>query len=69
MALAGVPEKHIMQVTGHKTTAMLQRHNITVEQDTYNTLTRTQEFLQRSQSSHRGQIGKDMKKQEDSINL
>src|SRR5687767_1998623 len=34
MALAGTPEKHIMQVTGHKTTAMLNRYNITVEQDT-----------------------------------
>jgi integrase len=52
MALAGVPEKHIMQVTGHKTTAMLDRYNITVEQDTYNTLTRTQEFLKRAQSRH-----------------
>jgi integrase len=52
MALAGVPEKHIMQVTGHKTTAMLQRYNITVEQDTYHTLARTQEFLRRAQSSH-----------------
>jgi integrase len=31
MVLAGVPEKHIMQVTGHKTTAMLHRYNITVE--------------------------------------
>jgi hypothetical protein len=44
-----------MQVTGHKTTAMLQRYNITVEQDTYYTLTRPQEFLQRAQSSHREQ--------------
>jgi integrase len=52
MALAGVPDKHIMQVTGHKTTAMLTRYNITVEQDTYNTLVRTQDFLQRAQSSH-----------------
>jgi integrase len=41
MALAGVPEKHIMQVTGHKTTAMLKRDNITVEQDIHNTLVRT----------------------------
>ena len=53
MALAGVPERHIMQVTGHKTTAMLQRYNITVEQDTHHSLTRTQEFLQRAQSSHK----------------
>jgi integrase len=57
MALAGVPEKHIMQVTGHKTTAMIHRYNITVEQDTHNTLTRTQEFLKRAQSSHIGETG------------
>jgi integrase len=62
MALAGVPEKHIMQVTGHKTTAMLHRYNITVEQDTHNTLMRTQEFLQRAQSSHREQIGENVEK-------
>jgi integrase len=57
MALAGVPDKHIMQVTGHKTTAMLTRYNITVEQDTHKTLVRTQEFLRRAQSSHIGEIG------------
>jgi integrase len=58
MALAGVPEKHIMQVTGYKTTAMLHRYNITEEQDTYNTLVRTQVFLQRAQSSHTGESSK-----------
>jgi hypothetical protein len=67
MALAGVPEKHIMRVTGHKTTAMLQRYNITVEQDTFNTLTRTQEFLQRAQSSHREQIAEHGDNQDGSI--
>jgi integrase len=55
MALAGVPRNHIMQVTGHKTTTMLDRYNILVEQDTYNTMVRTQAFLQRAQSSHNGQ--------------
>jgi hypothetical protein len=62
MALAGVPEKHIMRVAGHKTTAMLQRYNITVEQDTFNTLARTQEYLQRTQPSpilkNQGESGK-----------
>jgi integrase len=45
MALAGVPEKHIMQVTGHKTRYMLDRYNITVERDTHETLMRTQAYL------------------------
>lgn len=45
MALAGVPEKHIMQVTGHKTRHMIDRYNITMERDTQHTLERTQEFL------------------------
>jgi integrase len=39
MALAGVPEKHIRQVTGHKTSHMLDRYNITVELDTQNFIT------------------------------
>jgi integrase len=59
MALVGVAEKHIMQVTGHKTTAMFQRYNITVEQDTRKTLAQTQEFLKRTQSSHIGEVSKD----------
>ena len=45
MTLAGVPEKHIMQVTGHKTRHTLDRYNITVERDTHNTLQQTQEYL------------------------
>ena len=45
MALAGVPETHIMQVTGHKTCYMLDRCNITAERDTHET--RTQAYLNR----------------------
>ena len=47
MALAGVPEKHIQQVTGHKTSHRLDRYNITVERDTHNTLAQTHAYLQR----------------------
>ena len=45
MALAGVPEKHIRQVTGHKTRHMIDRYNIPVERDTQNTLAQTQTDL------------------------
>ena len=45
MALAQVPEKHIMQVTGHKTRHMIDRYNITVEQDTHHTMVQTQTYL------------------------
>ena len=45
MALAGVLEKHIMQVTGHKTRHMIDRYNIPVERDTQNTLAQTQTYL------------------------
>jgi hypothetical protein len=47
MTLAGVPEKHIMQVTGHKTRHTLDRYNIAVERDTHNTLQQTQAYLKR----------------------
>jgi integrase len=59
MALAGVPparEKHIMQVTGHKTRHMIDRYNITVERDTENTLAQTQAYLeQQRQAKKHGQ--------------
>jgi integrase len=45
MVLAGVPEKHIMQVTEHKTRHMIDRYNITVEGDTQNTMAYTQAYL------------------------
>lgn len=55
MALAGVPEKHIMQVTGHKTRHMMDRYNITVERDTHNTLTQTQAYLEQQRHAKHGQ--------------
>jgi integrase len=55
MALAGVPEKHIMQVTGHKTRHMIDRYNITVERDTHNTLAQTQAYLERQRQIKHGQ--------------
>jgi integrase len=55
MALANVPEKHIMQVTGHKTRHMLDRYNITMEQDTYATMVQTQAYLKRAHSRHSDQ--------------
>jgi integrase len=55
MALAGVPEKHIMQVTGHKTRHMIDRYNITVERDTENTLAQTQAYLARQRQTKHGQ--------------
>jgi hypothetical protein len=45
MALANVHEKHIMQVTGHKTRHKIDRYNITVEQDTQHTMVQTQAYL------------------------
>jgi len=58
MALAGVPEKHIRQVTGHKTSYMLDRYNITVERDTQNTLAQTQAYLQRQKHGQNTDSGK-----------
>lgn len=54
MALAGVPEKHIMQVTGHKTRHMMDRYNITVERDTHNTLAQMQAFLEAQREAKYG---------------
>ena len=55
MALAGVPEKHIMQVTGHKTRHMIDRYNITVERDTQNILAPTQIYLVQQRQAKHGQ--------------
>lgn len=55
MALAGVPEKHIMQVTGHKTRHMIDRYNITAERDTQNALAQTQAYLERQRQAKHGQ--------------
>lgn len=55
MALVGIPEKHIMQVTGHKTRHMIDRYNITVERDTHNTLKQTQAYLEQQRQSKHGQ--------------
>lgn len=55
MTLARIPGKHIMQVTGHKTLAMVDRYNITVEQDTHETLIQTQAYLQRQHAARHGQ--------------
>lgn len=55
MALAGVPEKHIMQVTGHKTRHMLDRYNIAMEQDTQNTFAQTQADVARRRATQHGQ--------------
>lgn len=52
MAMAGVPDKHIMQVTGHKTRHMLDRYNIAVERDTHNTLMQTQAYLDRKHGQY-----------------
>ena len=55
MSLAGVPEKHIMQVTGHKTRHMIDHYNITVERDTHYTLEQTQAYLKQQRQSKHGQ--------------
>jgi len=55
MILAGVPEKHVMQVTGHKTRHMLDRYNIKVERDTHNTLAQTQAYLEKQRQAKHGQ--------------
>ena len=52
MTLAGVPEKHIMQVTGHKTRHMIDRYNSTVERDTHNTLAQTQAYLKQKHGQY-----------------
>jgi hypothetical protein len=41
-----------MQVTDHKTRHMIDRYNITIEQDTHNTLTQTQAYLKRKQGQN-----------------
>ena len=61
MALAQVPEKHIMQVTGHKTRHMMDRYNITVEQDTHHTMVQTQTYL--AQQRKHGQYTDNQKMQ------
>jgi hypothetical protein len=43
-----------MQVTGHKTLAMVNRYNITVEQDTHETLKQTQAYLARQRGTKHG---------------
>jgi integrase len=45
MIRAGVPEKVAMQVSGHKTHAMLSRYNIISEHDLRDAMQRTQEYL------------------------
>ena len=54
MILAGVPEKHAMQVSGHKTRHMIDRYNITVERDTHNTLAQTQAYLEKQRQAKHG---------------
>jgi hypothetical protein len=45
MRRAGVPEKEIMAISGHKTRAVFERYNITTGQDMRNAQRRTQAYL------------------------
>jgi integrase len=65
MTKAQVPGKRIMQVTGHKTLAMLDRYNITLEQDTEETLAQTQAYLAQQRQARLGRLSDAQGKIED----
>jgi integrase len=46
MRRAGVPEEVAMKITGHKTSSMFRRYNITDNQDVAEALARTQEYIE-----------------------
>ena len=62
---AGVRETVAMSVSGHKTRSMLDRYNITVEQDTEETLAQTQAYLAQQRQARLGRLSDTQGKIED----